>query len=606
MDAQALDALLAEHAATAAVQAEAEAAAGEEDLLAGAPPGGNYVTFDDEGNEVDDPTSEALFTALREGDVEEAYELAQARDASPEHGDNTMAFQAAMEQWIKENPEQVAQFEAERPGGGSFANVRGIDLDDLDLDADDREFGDLDDDESDGEGGALEGADGAVPARPVRPPRAVVCARCYSLTHRNQLRGEGADESQMPGFAFTRVLGGKFRTAYEFRRLVALLVVDAVDFDGSFPTEAADLLAAVAREREAKVRYDSGGENTQSGASRRAPPISICVAANKADLLPTQATRMRLSNWVRERCVELGLPRPTSVHMVSAKTDVGVRDLLGDLEKKVGERGDVWILGAQNAGKSSLINSLRRQRAKIDGPGSEAAMAAPVTEAHVPGTTIGVVRLPGVLKSGRLYDTPGLEHSHSLSLRLGPDAVKALMPNGRLRPRTWRMAAGQTLLLGGVVRVEVVESAASGGGAVYLTAWLSGEVPCHMSKTERAIEIFEKDRGSELWPPLTPEAAEELGELVPTDVVVEGDNWMHPQTDVSVAGLGWVAVGIKGRATLRVWAPQGAAVTTRSPALVADTAERWERPGRSVLIKKGTKASKKGRAGSGKRHKKRA
>ena len=372
MDAQALDALLAEHAATAAVQAEAEATAGEEDLLAGAPPGGNYVTFDDEGNEVNDPTSEALFTALREGDVEEAYELAQARDASPEHGDNTMAFQAAMEQWIKENPEQVAQFEAERPGGGSFANVRGIDLDDLDLDADDREFGDLDDDESDGEGGALEGADGAVPARPVRPPRAVVCARCYSLTHRNQLRGEGADESQMPGFAFTRVLGGKFRTAYEFRRLVALLVVDAVDFDGSFPTEAADLLAAVAREREAKVRYDSGGENTQSGASRRAPPISICVAANKADLLPTQATRMRLSNWVRERCVELGLPRPTSVHMVSAKTDVGVRDLLGDLEKKVGERGDVWILGAQNAGKSSLINSLRRQRTKIDGPGSEA------------------------------------------------------------------------------------------------------------------------------------------------------------------------------------------------------------------------------------------
>ena len=31
--------------------------------------------------------------------------------------------------------------------------------------------------------------------------------------------------------------------------------------------------------------------------------------------------------------------------MVSAKTGVGVKDLMKDLDHKIGSRGDVWILG---------------------------------------------------------------------------------------------------------------------------------------------------------------------------------------------------------------------------------------------------------------------
>eukprot|EP00793_Prasinoderma_coloniale_P001755 PRCOL_00003561-RA len=410
----------------------------------------------------------------------------------------------------------------------------------------------------------------------------------------------------MPGFDFTRVLGSKFRKAYEYRRLVVLLVVDVQDFDGSFPREAADLLAAVAAERDADMRYAAGKENISgsgSKAARRAPPLTVCVAANKADLMPTCATHNRLRNWVRERAVAYGCPRPDAVHMVSAKTGVGVKDLMKDLDHKIGSRGDVWILGAQNAGKSSLINSLRRHRALLEGPDSDAAKAAEVTEAHVPGTTIGVLRLPGVLASGgRLFDTPGLEHVHQLTSRLGPEAVKALMPGGRLRPRTWRMAAGQSLALGGVARIEVVNSRSSGGGALYLTAWLSGEVPCHMGKTERVLEIFERDQGSSLWPPLSPEAASELGALVPTEVEVSSDDWMAAQTDVCVAGLGWVGVGVKGTTRLRVWVPEGTAVTTR-PAMIPDMADKWERPGRSVAIKKAGKGARGGgKKGGGKKH----
>lgn len=49
------------------------------------------------------------------------------------------------------------------------------------------------------------------------------------------------------------------------------------------------------------------------------------------------------------------------------------------------------------------------------------------------------------------------------------------------------------------------------------------------------------------------------------------------------AGLGWVAVGVKGRAKLAVWVAPGVAVTTR-PALIPDYAKEFCRPGFSVLL----------------------
>jgi hypothetical protein len=44
------------------------------------------------------------------------------------------------------------------------------------------------------------------------------------------------------------------------------------------------------------------------------------------------------------------------------------------------------------------------------------------------------------------------------------------------------------------------------------------------------------------------------------------------------AGLGWVGVGVKGWADLRVWTHKGVAITTHA-ALVPDYARDFERPG---------------------------
>ena len=63
--------------------------------------------------------------------------------------------------------------------------------------------------------------------------------------------------------------------------------------------------------------------------------------------------------------------------------------------------------------------------------------------------------------------------------------VALLHPKRRLQPRTYRIAGGQTLLVGGVARVDVLQTP---GATLYLTVFASSAVACHLSKTDNVSE----------------------------------------------------------------------------------------------------------------------
>lgn len=72
-------------------------------------------------------------------------------------------------------------------------------------------------------------------------------------------------------------------------------------------------------------------------------------------------------------------------------------------------------------------------------------------------------------------------------------------------------------------------------------------------------------------------------------VPVQGKDPLKPETDICIAGLGWVSVGLWGEATVKVWTPPGIAVTRRA-ALLTTYAKDFERPGwsnnsKSLFIK---------------------
>ncbi|KAG7671412.1 hypothetical protein Ndes2526A_g02061 [Nannochloris sp. 'desiccata'] len=408
----------------------------------------------------------------------------------------------------------------------------------------------------------------------------ILCARCYSLNHYGKVKSAEA-ESALPGFDFGRVIGTRINMQ-KFRRSVVLMVVDLGDFDGSLPR------AAI------KSLLPPGYRGADEG-NRLPSTFRLVVAANKSDLLPSVATNLRIENWVRRRMAQGGLPRPSAIHIVSSQKGAGVKGLLADLQAAVGTRGDVWVVGAQNAGKSSLINAMR------------SAVGLPrekkVTVAAVPGTTLGVIPVPSLLPQGcKMLDTPGVPHEYQLAAYMTADEMKMLLPNRSLKPRTFRLRRGQSVMLGGVARVDVVDCP---GATMYLTVWLSDEVGCHLGKTEGAEERYAKHAGVKLVPPVgEKERIDQFPALKSTEVVLKGDSWRESSMDVAIAGLGWVAVGVSGEATLNIWAPPGVAITTRE-AMIPDYAKDLERPGFGAVITAGGKGKEKKSGGAGQANKER-
>ena len=58
-----------------------------------------------------------------------------------------------------------------------------------------------------------------------------------------------------------------------------------------------------------------------------------------------------------------------------------------------------------------------------------------------------------------------------------------------------------------------------------------------------------------LVPPLGPEHS--LGALGPQRVTVEGSSWKESSTDIAIAGVGWLGIGVSGCASFDVWTHEG-------------------------------------------------
>ena len=120
-------------------------------------------------------------------------------------------------------------------------------------------------------------------------------------------------------------------------------------------------------------------------------PKQLIVLGNKVDLLPQDAPGYlpRLRERLGEDCARAGLPRSPGhrrplqpggggpadgeensnlsagsrtilrdVRLISAKTGYGVEELISALQRSWRYRGNVYLVGATNAGKSTLFNTL--------------------------------------------------------------------------------------------------------------------------------------------------------------------------------------------------------------------------------------------------------
>ncbi|KAI3697002.1 hypothetical protein L6452_29692 [Arctium lappa] len=413
---------------------------------------------------------------------------------------------------------------------------------------------------------------------PKSPERPIVCARCHSLRNYGKVRDQTV-ENLLPDFDFDHTIGRRLNQV-SGTRTVVIVVVDAVDFDGSFPRRVAESISNT---------IDVHSRAWKEGKSGNLPRLVLVVT--KIDLLPTSLSPTGFEHWVRTRAREGGANKLTKVHLVSAVKNWGLKDLADDMVSLAGPRGHVWVIGAQNAGKSTLINAMGKC---IGGKMSV------LTEAPVPGTTLGIVRVEGVLPGqAKLFDTPGLLHPHQITTRLNAEERKLVQISKELKPRTYRIKVGHSVHIGGLMRLDIEESSVD---SIYVTVWASPHLPLHMGKTEKASTMVEDHFGHQLQPPIGKQRVEELGRWVRKEFHVTGNWWDSSCVDIAAAGLGWFAIGLKGEAVVGVWTYDGIDVTLRK-ALIPHRSHNFEVTGFTVskIVSKADKSLNKQRHNEKKR-----
>ena len=237
----------------------------------------------------------------------------------------------------------------------------------------------------------------------------VICKRCHGLQHFGKV-----EASLRPGWTQEPLMSQeKFRnllTPLREKPAVLIALVDLFDFAGSVLPE----LDAIA------------GDNP------------VLLAANKVDLLPPKMGHHRAENWVRRELEYMGIQSIANiggaVRLVSCKTGFGISGLMAKARELAEEMNcDVYVVGAANAGKSTLINHMLEKNEKRrpvwakKRAGNANASKGAVTVSPLPGTTLKFIQLD--LGDGRkLYDTPGLLTPGTLTQLLNPDELKIVVP----------------------------------------------------------------------------------------------------------------------------------------------------------------------------------
>lgn len=335
----------------------------------------------------------------------------------------------------------------------------------------------------------------------------VVCQRCYRIKHYNDMSSVTLNQDD-----FLRML-----SSVGSKKALVIHIVDIFDFEGSL----------------------IGGLQRFIGNN----PVLLVV--NKIDLLPKVSNWNRIRNWVQRQVKENGLKVAETI-LVSAKNSHGFDRLLEAVGQHR-EGRDVYVVGATNVGKSSMINRLIRDHSDLE---------SELTVSQYPGTTLDLVEIP--LEDGRsIIDTPGIVYRHRMTELLPKRYIKSVLPDKPLKPMVYQLNEGQTLFFGAMARFDFIK-----GERQSFTCYVSGGVNIHRTKLERADELFAEHKGELLTPPVL-EDVEALPEWTKHPIRAKAG----AETEILISGLGWITANSTAGADLVIHVPKGIKVAVRTPLL---------------------------------------
>jgi hypothetical protein len=158
----------------------------------------------------------------------------------------------------------------------------------------------------------------------------------------------------------------------------------------------------------------------------------------------------------------------------------------------------------------------------------------------------------------------------------------------KVEPITLRVASGKCVLVGGLAKIEVI-----GDSKPFLfTFFVANDVKLHPTDSSRADDFIKTHAGVMLTPPLSPgpERMAEIGEFDSHIIDIDGAGWKEAAADITLSGLGWVAVTGAGNVQVKVSVPKGIGISIRPPLMPFDVWEVAAKYTGSKAVRKSTKS----------------
>ncbi len=316
----------------------------------------------------------------------------------------------------------------------------------------------------------------------IDPKREILyCKRCFRLMHYNEFPKTLATNEE-----YELIINDLLK-----KDGLIVLVVDLFDFTGTFIPKIID-----------KLR------------NKR-----VILVANKLDLLPKSVNVTKIVEWLTYMCNRYFF-RVDAIHVVSSKKGYYIEDLMNTINL-LRDSMDVYVMGVANVGKSSLINSILK---RIDNRKDDL-----IATSEIPGTTLSSIKIDFFDDSKSIIDTPGLINERNAQSNLSEASYKCLIAKNEIKPITYQIEVGNTVLLGAIASIALVS-----GENVSFTCYRSSNVTIHRRKNIDILDFINKHRGEILMPPVK-------GDDSRLEFVTKTYKLKEKQ-DIVISGLGFITV----------------------------------------------------------------
>ena len=206
---------------------------------------------------------------------------------------------------------------------------------------------------------------------------------------------------------------------------------------------------------------------------RKFLPNKILLVLNKRDVIPRSVKDEKIISYFKEKYDFF-----EDIVVVSSEKNTNM-DLLLRRIKYFQVTKNVYVCGHTNAGKSSLINRIIKNY-------SESKQE--LTISPLPSTTLNLVNIE-INDYLTIIDTPGLIDEEAITNYVNDDSLKKILPKKEIKPKTYQLKVGQSLIIGDLVRLDYIE-----GERNSFTLYMSNDIKVKRITSSRHDDLKNKTK----------------------------------------------------------------------------------------------------------------